>query len=123
MLITCDDPDLLKLDLNSSYMHDFIPDFRIAPTAIASVLAVIAANSAACCQYHPSCLMSKMYSSTGSMMKTLAKTMSKAKEMTCSNICSPYRYIDIVSNQEIKTVLEESIVKSCQRSRSPLYSC
>lgn len=59
----------------------------MAETATASVLDVIAAKSAACCQYHPNFPKSKMYKSTGTIMNVLASTTSKAKEMMCNNTC------------------------------------
>ena len=65
----------------------FPPDFRIELTATASVLDVIAANKAACCQYHPNFARSKTYKSTGTMMKVLASTTRRANEMMCKRTC------------------------------------
>lgn len=58
-----------------------VPDFRIELTATASVLEVMAANRAACCQYQPNFPKSNKYNKTGIIMKVLARTTSKAKEM------------------------------------------
>ena len=65
----------------------FPPDFKIELTATASVLDVMAANKAACCQYQPNFARSNTYKSTGTMIKVLASTTSRANEMMCKRTC------------------------------------
>ena len=66
------------------------PLFRTADTATASVDAMMAENMAACSQRQPRSDSLKMYSSTGDRMAVDAMTIRKAKEMTCTIICTPH---------------------------------
>ncbi len=79
------------------------PFFRTEDTETASVGAIMAEKSAACCHIQPVCLRSKTYSRIGVMSAVEAITMRNAKVSTWPSICSRCQQINIPVQLGVRT--------------------
>ena len=70
---------------------------RIEETETASVEAIMAEKSAACCHTHPVLLRSNAYSSMGVMTAVEASTMRNANVSTWYSICNHKQAVGIPS--------------------------